>query len=72
MHTYKGCIFYDFESIMSNKTSSEPLQQASMTVHPADYLSTVAPEADLASDIYSCATWDYIQSDLLQYLGWYR
>lgn len=43
-----------------------------MTLHPADYLSTVALEAVLASDSYFCATWDYIQSDLLDYLQWYR
>lgn len=31
-------------------------------------LSTVTLEDVLASDVYSCATWDYIQSDLLEYL----
>lgn len=35
-------------------------------------LSTVTLEDVLASDVYSCATWGYIQSDLLEYLKWYR
>lgn len=67
MHTHKG---YNNESVcvLSKKTRKGPLQQESMTVHPADYLDTVALEAVLASGIYSCATWDYIQSDLLDYL----
>lgn len=72
MHSHiKVGFFCGNESIcvLFKKTSNEPLQQASMTVHPADYLNTVALEDVLASDIYSCATWDYIQSDLLEYLG---
>lgn len=55
--------------VLTNKTRNAPLQQqASMTVHAADLLSPVALEDVLASDIYSCASWDYIQRDLLEYL----
>lgn len=63
-HTHIGCTF-----VKAEKNSSESLQQASMTVHLSDYLSTVAPKAVLASAIYPCATWDYILSESLKYLG---
>lgn len=41
-------------------------------LHMSCPLSTVVREDVLASDIYSCASLDYIQSDLLGYLKWYR
>lgn len=49
-------LYYTKESLcfLSQERKNKPLQRASMTVHPPDYLSTDALEAVLASDIYSC------------------
>lgn len=67
-YTHKGFVFLDMCLVQVNKDQPSAEGQHDCASGTSCPRSTVALEDVLASDVYSCATLDYIQSDLLKYL----